>query len=220
MERPDYELAPWWRRALAFLVDVAIALVIDILVALPFVVGPLGTIIPYGDKLELALGDTFWLIVGILLIAVVLLYRPAFMARYGEHNGQTLGHQLMGIRVIRADRNERITFGLAAIRELVIKDMMFGWIGGMLAHVPTLANYLWPLWDKNNQALHDMICTTLVVKAEGSAPPDPFEEAAAKKRAAEATADGGKTNGASGDAVGLLHEGGQAAGNSSDGQHA
>jgi uncharacterized RDD family membrane protein YckC len=31
--------------------------------------------------------------------------------------------------------------------------------------VPTLLNYLWPLWDDENEALHDKVCSTRVVAA-------------------------------------------------------
>ncbi len=31
-------------------------------------------------------------------------------------------------------------------------------------YLVTLANYLWPLWDKENRALHDMAASTRVVR--------------------------------------------------------
>ena len=32
------------------------------------------------------------------------------------------------------------------------------------AYLLTLINYLWPLWDPRNQALHDKMCDTVVLK--------------------------------------------------------
>lgn len=35
----------------------------------------------------------------------------------------------------------------------------------VLLYLGTLLNYLWPLWDKENRALHDMAASTRVVRA-------------------------------------------------------
>ncbi len=38
-------------------------------------------------------------------------------------------------------------------------------IGGLFTIlILPLLNYLWPLWDKKNEALHDKMCSTRVVK--------------------------------------------------------
>jgi uncharacterized RDD family membrane protein YckC len=32
-------------------------------------------------------------------------------------------------------------------------------------YIPALLDYLWPLWDKRNQALHDKVVNSIVVRA-------------------------------------------------------
>ena len=56
-----------------------------------------------------------FILYAILISLVWLLYSPLLMMREGEHNGQTLGKQLVGIRVVR-DNGQRMSFGWAALR--------------------------------------------------------------------------------------------------------
>ena len=52
------------------------------------------------------------------------------------------------------DTGEPVDFGSAFLREFVVKGLVFGrrWL---LLRIPTLLDYLWPLWDDENRA-----CTT------------------------------------------------------------
>ena len=94
---------------------------------------------------------------------VWLFYGPYLMRREGERNGQTWGKQAVGIRVVKEDR-QRMTFGWSFLREFVIKTLLFGWVGGSIL-LGWLLDVLWPLWDDENRALHDMIVSTRVVQA-------------------------------------------------------
>lgn len=76
--------------------------------------------------------------------------------------GQTPGKQMVGICVIRADGSPsgwRYTF----IREFVFEWLVVGFLSGITAGIFYAVNYLWPLWDKDRQALHDKMVDTLVV---------------------------------------------------------
>ncbi len=156
-----YRLAGWWSRVGAALLD--------------------GLIIGVGGLLLLALvgavfsvgffaSDTAGIIsviVGLMLAfgafaVIALLYAPLMMART---DGQTLGRQAMGIRVIRVS-GEPMTFGWAMLREVAIKWLLFGVVGGSTTlGLAGLVDVLWPLWDEENRALHDFIVGTRVVKA-------------------------------------------------------
>jgi uncharacterized RDD family membrane protein YckC len=103
------------------------------------------------------------IIVFLLYILVALLYAPVLMAREGEHNGQTWGKQILGITVVR-DNGQQIELGFAFLREFVVKNLLFGFVGGFFAGIPTLVDYLWPLWDDENRCLHDMVVSTHVVR--------------------------------------------------------
>ena len=148
------ELATWWSRVGALLLDGLIAFVPWIVLSVPlFVVDTTGTNIAGG------------IILGAGLLFAYVFYASAFMARGGEHNGQTLGKQIVGIRVIRDD-GDPYNFGTAFVREFLVRQLLFGIIGGLFFGLAQLLDYLWPLWDETNRALHDMIVSSHVVRAD------------------------------------------------------
>ncbi|MDA0173064.1 RDD family protein [Solirubrobacter taibaiensis] len=93
---------------------------------------------------------------GLLLFYV--LYYPLTMRR-GAHNGQTWGKQIVGIRVVK-DSGERITGGAAFVREGLVKGFLMN-----LCSIVAILDFLAPLWDNRNQAWHDKLVSTVVVKA-------------------------------------------------------
>jgi uncharacterized RDD family membrane protein YckC len=104
-------------------------------------------------------------IVGFLAyLLVTLFYAPVLMARGGEHNGQTWGKQILDIRVVR-DNGQPFELGSAFVREVVVKGFLFGGLGSFFAGIPTLLDWLWPLWDDQNRALHDMVVSTHVMRS-------------------------------------------------------
>ena len=71
---------------------------------------------------------------------------------------------MIGIRVVR-DNGQRVSFGLAALREIVVKGLLVSIVSSIIPLIPWLLDYLWPLWDDENRALHDMVVSTHVVRA-------------------------------------------------------
>jgi uncharacterized RDD family membrane protein YckC len=148
-------LASWGSRVGATLIDWLILLV------------------PVGILLAIVLGvaagsDTGAIVTGILgfltYLVVVFLYAPLLMARGGSRNGQTWGKQLLDIRVVR-NGGQSMSFGYGALREIAVKGLALGIAGSIIPVIPYLLNYLWPLWDDENEALHDKIVSTHVVRA-------------------------------------------------------
>jgi uncharacterized RDD family membrane protein YckC len=80
-----------------------------------------------------------------------------------EHNGQTFGKQLVGIRVVRTN-GRPVDFATAALREAGIKVLALGIASSIIPIIPFLVDYLWPLFDDENQAVHDIIASTRVVE--------------------------------------------------------
>ena len=93
-----------------------------------------------------------------LIIFYVLIVSPILMGRSGPQNGQTWGKQALGIRVAR-DNGQPFTYGTALLRDFVVKGLLFGALA-----VVWLVDALWPLWDEQNQALHDKLVGTHVLK--------------------------------------------------------
>jgi uncharacterized RDD family membrane protein YckC len=147
---PPANAADWGERTGAALVDLTISL---FLFFVPVVTGAI--IVTLGG----------WAIAaGVALIVAgptaAILYAPLMLARKGEGNGQTLGKRAVNLRVVRAD-GRPVTFWLGMLREFVVKQF-FGILvtGGLF----WLVDALWPLFDDQNRAVHDMVTETYVVK--------------------------------------------------------
>jgi uncharacterized RDD family membrane protein YckC len=153
-----YVLAGWGRRVGAFLLDglivgvVGMALVAAI--TAPFSIGFFA-----GDEFGVVSLFVGFLIAVLCVSIVALVYAPAMMART---NGKTLGRMATGIRVVRADGGP-MSFGFAMLREVAVKALLFGIAGSFTFGLANLADYLWPLWDEENRALHDFIVNTRTV---------------------------------------------------------
>jgi uncharacterized RDD family membrane protein YckC len=150
-------LASWGSRLGATLIDWLVLLIPSAILAVLLFGGTL-------DDDSSAWGVVGVSILYVLLISLlVLLYAPLLMMRQGERNGQTLGKQLVGIRVVR-DSGEPMGFGWAALREVVVKNIAVGIASSIIPIIPWFLNYFWPLWDDQNRALHDMAVSTHVLR--------------------------------------------------------
>jgi uncharacterized RDD family membrane protein YckC len=117
-----------------------------------------------GVGLIFADSEALGVILFLVGLVVAFFYFPLTMMREGEHNGKTLGKQILGIRVGR-DGGESVTFGWALLRQFVVIYLLFQVVGGFLFGIPWLVDVLWPLWDAENRALHDMIVKSHVLRA-------------------------------------------------------
>jgi uncharacterized RDD family membrane protein YckC len=154
-----YVLAGWWQRAGAQVID-GIVVTIAALVMLAIVGGVFSAGFLAGDT-----AGWVSVVVGLTLAVITLsiaamLYAPALMAITG---GRTLGRMATGCRVVRAD-GQPMTFGYAVVREVLVKGLLFGFIGILTAGIGWLLDYLWPLWDEEHRALHDFVVNSRVVR--------------------------------------------------------
>jgi uncharacterized RDD family membrane protein YckC len=154
-----YVLSGWWRRAGAQVIDGIIISAIALVLFLP-IGAALG--VGFADDSDASLGAVIaGLFLWVVCVGLIsLLYAPVFMART---NGKTLGRMVMNIRVVRAS-GERISFGYAMLREVVVKAIGFGFLGAITGGIANLLDYLWPLWDEQNRCLHDFVVDSRVVK--------------------------------------------------------
>jgi len=157
------QLAGWGARLGAYAID---GLIVFVPFAIVFAVlaGAVGITGNGNDDTALG-GVIVALVLSVLVFALVaLLYAPLLMRRAGERNGQTLGKQVVGIRAVR-DNGQAWTFGPAALREVVLKNIAVGIASSIIPLIPWFLNFFWPLWDDQNRALHDMAVSSHVVKA-------------------------------------------------------
>jgi uncharacterized RDD family membrane protein YckC len=78
------------------------------------------------------------------------------------NRGQTPGKRLVRTEVRRVT-GEPINGGTMFLREFILKGALAATI--VLTHGLGLLLLLWPLWDKQRQALYDKLCGTIVVYA-------------------------------------------------------
>jgi uncharacterized RDD family membrane protein YckC len=155
-------LASWGSRVGAQLIDWLVLLIPAVVLFIVVVAGAVGISGDEDASTGAAIGAIILYVV--LISAVVLLYAPLLMMRKGEHNGQTLGKQMLGIRVVR-NNGQTMGFGWAALREVVVKGLAVGIASSIIPLLPWLLDVLWPLWDDQNRALHDYAVQTHVIRA-------------------------------------------------------
>jgi uncharacterized RDD family membrane protein YckC len=165
------QLAGWPRRAGAALLDAALVLLPATLLVLgiaALVAGPGGGISFSDGETGVVVGILVAIVslifVAVAVLVTALVYAPLTMRRRDARNGQTWGKQLLGIRVVRMNGVPQ-TFTSAAVREVLVKLLLFGAVGATIAAIPTILDLLWPLWDREGRALHDMVVDTRVVRA-------------------------------------------------------
>lgn len=154
-------LAAWGPRLAATLIDGVMWFIVTFLIGIVIsVAAGVGTVATGAQGVATA-GGFLNLLISFALYAA---YTGFLMIRPGATNGQTLGKQLLGIRVVRTD-GRPVTLGTVAVRHWLMKYVVFGIIAAITLYLLTLLNYLWPLWDKQNRAFHDMAASTRVVRA-------------------------------------------------------
>ena len=137
--------AGFWRRFLAWLIDVIILGIVGGILA--SVLG-LGSGSAGGGSANYSFGTG-----GSLLNLVLgLLYFTLMIALV---NGKTVGAMALGIRVVPADGSGSVSIGKALVRAIV------GYVSGIVLFL----GFLWMLWDANKQTWHDKAAGTYVVKS-------------------------------------------------------
>jgi len=129
--------AGWWSRVGATLIDGILFSMIGAVLGLAFAKGS-------------STGS-------IIALALTLVYQALMIA----NKGGTLGNMAVSTVVVDAKTGGAVAparaWGRAAM-DLVFK------CGFLLFGIPTLLDILWPLWDQQNQTLHDKVAGTVVVK--------------------------------------------------------
>jgi uncharacterized RDD family membrane protein YckC len=152
---PPY--AGFWVRALALLIDGLVLAVIEAPVLLPNVWLPVWRSLQETMRTgvrppsHVAYG---WGLVG---VAISYLYACVMIGRWNA----TVGKFAVGIRVRKAN-GEPAGWREAALRPLL--ETAISLFRSSTVGIFSLVDYLWMVWDKQSQTLHDKIAGTIVVK--------------------------------------------------------
>jgi uncharacterized RDD family membrane protein YckC len=141
----DRAYSSWGRRVVAYLLDSCI-LLIPIGIALAVVVA----VAPEDDD------DPVWAVLGIAYVLTLALPFVYFTYFHGK-TGQTPGKRALGIRVV-SDRTGGTIGYFPALGRYGITVIFSIFV------FPLLLDYLWPLWDGKNQALHDKVVSSVVFR--------------------------------------------------------
>jgi uncharacterized RDD family membrane protein YckC len=139
------QLASWGRRAAAWFVDALVLLGVWIATFI--------WAFTTEDPETAEISDTAALVIFVVIFLGPPLYEWLMIGRWG----QTLGKMALGIRVVRSEDANRVSYAIALGRALSV------WVLGILS-LPLLLAYLWPLWDRRNQTLYDKMASTVVVR--------------------------------------------------------
>ncbi|HET6654458.1 MAG TPA: RDD family protein [Nocardioides sp.] len=180
---PDgQELAGWWLRVAAYLIDAVIVGVISAVIAFPWMRDVFDA---YGDFISQALDaaesggaapDQSELmaeitgplaVVSLIGLVVSLVYHAGFL----RWKAATPGKLALGMRVRLRETPGQMSWGTILKRwgsqfwyAIVATVPVIGGIAGLWP----LVDGLWPLWDSKKQALHDKVAATNVVRQRGS----------------------------------------------------
>ncbi|WP_296248621.1 RDD family protein [uncultured Stenotrophomonas sp.] len=144
--------AGFWKRVAAYFIDYVILTTFTYIVLIPLsILGAIvGGVSGGSDSAAGSIGMFLTLGIGYLIIFVGNLMYPAWM--HSSKYQATLGKMAVGIKVVRSN-GERLTMGRAVGR-------FFAYI---LSSITLCIGFVMAAFTERKQALHDIICDTLVV---------------------------------------------------------
>lgn len=204
---PDGQrLSGWWMRVLAVILDAVITTPLMVLAAVPVLVwqsdelsawfSDLGDTIEHGGSTppEPALLDPTTapgLLLALSFVVAAALYSIVFL-RWTQ---ATPGKLVLGLRVRRRATPGPLPWGTILARVGFVSGLsalaQVPWVG-FLFLLAGLLDVLWPLWDPHNQALHDKVARTNVVRTDSARTPGAVtgQVAAAPQPVADVTDEG------------------------------
>ena len=161
MESTSLDFASWPIRLVAYLIDDILPTIGGVLMVIGFFLG-LISLFEDGDfggevSTALIIAGVIFLVLGAGILIAYLVWWLIVLGR-----AQTPGKQIVGIRAVNY-AGEPLGWGMLFVREFLVKGLLFGLLYGLTLGIMFIVDNLWPLWDENNQTLHDKVASTYVV---------------------------------------------------------
>ncbi|MFA4916294.1 MAG: RDD family protein [Syntrophales bacterium] len=140
----------FWRRAMAFLIDMIILYFISlVLFFIGFMAMHAGSVYrsPGVSLMEMMEG-----LAAPYYIVIIIIYMLYFIYFHGIA-GQTPGKMILGLKVVRTT-GDKMTLGIAFLR----------WVGYIISSLFLYLGFLWIAFDGKKQGWHDKIADTVVVR--------------------------------------------------------
>jgi len=151
------QLAGWWSRVAAALID-GFILGIPTVILFLVIVQPKVSTDESTISVDVNNGRSF--VVQLISVAIGIVY---YGLMHSSESGQTVGKMALGIRVVTVDGG-RLSRGRAVLRYMAWSGVVSLLTFFPEARIYQLVDALWPLWDSRNQALHDKVAHSLVVR--------------------------------------------------------
>lgn len=105
-------------------------------------------------------------VANLLGLAIGFVYVFWFIAK---KEGQTIGMKALKLRCVRATDGGVVDTSISARRAAYAAAFSFV---SLFIFIPILIDLLWPLWDKKNQTLHDILARTVVIDVRAQTHPN------------------------------------------------
>lgn len=162
-------LSGWWRRVGAAMIDgLLLSFVTNILSAMvspqyPQRLTEWGQAVVQGDQRPMPTPDATSIVFALAVFAIFVAYDAVCVARWGR----TLGHRLLGLRIVPVTEPGRLTMGASLTRSVVKHIAQVSNVHPFLSVLGlfNLVDSLFPLWDKPlRQSIHDKAAKSAVVR--------------------------------------------------------
>lgn len=135
---------------------------------------------PSGLTKKVTHNRRFWgdnLLEGVLFLVTLIVGWFIWLA-FTAKTSQTPAKRLLDVYVLDVQTGQPISAGRVWVREVLIKWLLLGAVSTITSGIAGFVNSIWVLVDKNRQALHDKVASTIVVYAPSGLPktlPAPWE---------------------------------------------
>jgi len=155
INRTDIVYAGFWRRVAAYELDSFILSIASYIVVLPIaMVMGMGAqhamLQPSADPSEAF--SSMWPMLAVMYLLIFAMQAVYFAWMHSRPAQATLGKMAVGIKVARSD-GSRISFGRGILR----------WLALFVSALPLGLGFLMAAFTERKQALHDILCDTIVV---------------------------------------------------------
>jgi len=149
MQESTTPKASFVKRAVAFVIDIPVMLVLSYIVAFAaaIVMSPF-----YGRDSQLA--NAIRALLGAITAGIMVLFQFLYFGFFWSRSGQSIGMKFMAVKVARRDGSP-VGFFRSALRGSVGY-----WISGLVFFL----GFIWAAFDPNGEAWHDKIFDTRVIE--------------------------------------------------------
>lgn len=127
---------------------------------------------PTGTTEKVTFNRRFWgtYLLEALLYLVTLIIGWYIWLIFTAPTSQSPAKRLLNVYIIDLEQGQSVSTGRVWVRDVVVKQIVFGFIGNITFGLGSLLDAVWVFFDRNRQSLHDKVVNTIVVYAPNGLP--------------------------------------------------